>query len=109
MRGRSTRPSRPRPHCRFQVMSFKREIGGFAFDCPNLARFTVQIRRGQPEECMDRLSTSLASLFASLAANATDVVAQPQWQQNFDAKGVRGTFVLFEPAKDRYLLWDEAR
>ena len=58
---------------------------------------------------MDRLSSPLIALFASLSANAADVVAQPQWQRHFDAKGVRGTFVLFEPAADRYRVLDEAR
>jgi beta-lactamase class D len=58
---------------------------------------------------MDRLSTSLATLFASLSADAAEVVAQPQWRRRFDAHGVPGTFVLLEPAKDRYLVLDERR
>ncbi len=48
-------------------------------------------------------------LFASLGAHAADTVARPDWQPRFDAKGVKGTFVLFEPALDRYSILDEAR
>jgi beta-lactamase class D len=58
---------------------------------------------------MDRLASPLMLLFASLSASAAEIVAAPQWQRHFDAKGARGTFVLFEPAKDRYLVLDEAR
>jgi beta-lactamase class D len=58
---------------------------------------------------MDRLSTSLATLFASLSTASAEVVERPQWQRHFDARGVRGTFVLFEPAGDRYLVLDESR
>jgi beta-lactamase class D len=58
---------------------------------------------------MDRLSSPLSLLFASLTAGAADIAARPDWQRHFDAKDVRGTFVLFEPAKDRYLVFDEGR
>jgi beta-lactamase class D len=58
---------------------------------------------------MDRLSSPLLLLFASLTASAADIVAKSEWQRHFDDKKVRGTFVLFEPAKDRYLVSDEAR
>jgi beta-lactamase class D len=58
---------------------------------------------------MDRLASPLLLLFASLSAGAAQTVAMPQWQAHFDAKGVRGTFVLFEPAQDRYRVLDEAR
>ena len=58
---------------------------------------------------MDRLSTSLLALFTGLAANASETVARPDWQAHFDARGVRGTFVLLEPALDRYSILDEAR
>ena len=58
---------------------------------------------------MDRLASPLLLLFASLSAGATDTVARPQWQRHFDARGLRGTFVLFEPARDRYLVHNEAR
>ena len=51
----------------------------------------------------------LLALFAGLNAAAADVATRPDWQRFFDAKGVRGTFVLFEPAKDRYLVLDESR
>jgi len=34
---------------------------------------------------------------------------RPEWSRHFDEKGVHGTFVLFEPAKDRYLVLDPAR
>lgn len=58
---------------------------------------------------MDRLSTSLATLFASLSANAAEVSAQPQWEKHFADHRVKGTFVLYEPALDRYRVLDEAR
>ena len=58
---------------------------------------------------MDRLSTSLIALFTGLGASTAEVVATPQWQRPFDAKGVKGTFVLLEPALDRYRVLDTAR
>ena len=58
---------------------------------------------------MQQFVSPLLALFRSLSAGAADTVARPQWQKHFDAKGVRGTFVLFEPAKDRYLVFNEAR
>lgn len=61
---------------------------------------------------MDRIATPLLALFASLAtasAAASETRARADWQRHFDAKGVRGTFVLFEPALDRYQVLDEAR
>ena len=48
-------------------------------------------------------------LFASLGASAADVVARPDWHTHFDAKHVRGTFVLYEPALDRYSVFNEPR
>jgi beta-lactamase class D len=58
---------------------------------------------------MDRLASPLLALFASLSAGAAPTVARPEWQRHFDAHGVQGTFVLFEPARDRYLAFNEAR
>jgi beta-lactamase class D len=59
---------------------------------------------------MDRLATPLLLLFASLSANAADVVDTPQWLRHFQAKGITAaTFVLYEPAADRYRVLDEAR
>jgi beta-lactamase class D len=58
---------------------------------------------------MDRLASPLLLLFASLSASAADIVAKPDWQRHFDAMKVSGTFVLFEPAKDRYLVFNESR
>lgn len=58
---------------------------------------------------MDRLASPLLTLFASLGASAAETVARADWQRHFDAKGVRGTFVLFEPALDRYSVLNEAR
>jgi beta-lactamase class D len=58
---------------------------------------------------MERFVSPLLALFTSLTASAADTVSRPDWQKYFDAKGVRGTFVLFEPAKDRYLVLNEAR
>ncbi len=58
---------------------------------------------------MQQFVSPLLALFASLSTAAADVAARPDWQRHFDAKGVRGTFVLFDPAKDRYLVFNEAR
>ncbi len=61
---------------------------------------------------MDRLSTPLAALFASLAAitaAAAQTRVRADWQAYFEPKGVRGTFVLYEPALDRYQVFDETR
>ena len=57
---------------------------------------------------MDRLSNPLLALFAGLSAEA-DVVDQPEWRAAFDAKGVRGTFVLWEPLARRYRVSDLRR
>jgi len=58
---------------------------------------------------MDRLATSLLQLFSGLAAPSTETVAVPEWRRHLDAKGVEGTFVLFEPMEDRYRVLDTAR
>jgi beta-lactamase class D len=58
---------------------------------------------------MDRLATPLVALFSSLTATAADVVDMPGWRRHFDAKGVPGTFVLFEPQLDRYRVADARR
>ena len=58
---------------------------------------------------MDRFVSPLLGLLTSFSAAAADTVARPEWQRHFDAKGVRGTFVLYEPAKDRYLVVNETR
>jgi len=57
---------------------------------------------------MDRLATSLMLLFAAGAASA-ETVAEAGWQRHFAAKGVRGTFVLFEPLQSRYTVCDPGR
>ena len=58
---------------------------------------------------MDRFVSPLVALLASFSASAADIVARPDWQRHFDAFGVRGTFVLLEPANDRYLVLNESR
>ncbi|MDQ3024939.1 MAG: class D beta-lactamase [Pseudomonadota bacterium] len=58
---------------------------------------------------MDRLASPLLTLFASLGAAAAETIARPDWQRPFDAKRVRGTFVLYDPALDRYSIVNEAR
>ena len=58
---------------------------------------------------MDRFVSPLLALFTGLNAAAADTLTRPEWQSHFDAKGVRGTFVLFEPAKDRYLVCNPSR
>jgi beta-lactamase class D len=58
---------------------------------------------------MKRFAPPLVSLFAGLTVQAADWVSRPDWQQHFDEKGVRGTFVLYEPATNRYSVLDEKR
>lgn len=58
---------------------------------------------------MDRLSTSLLALFAGLGTTEPETLPMPQWQRHFEAKGVKGTFVLFEPMRDRYRVLDPVR
>lgn len=58
---------------------------------------------------MDRLSSPLLALFASVGLRSADTVARPGWKRHFEAREVPGTFVLFEPALDRYSTCDEAR
>lgn len=58
---------------------------------------------------MDRLATSLLLLFTSSTALGAPAVARPDWQRHFDQRGVQGTFVLFEPLRDRLQVLDEAR
>jgi beta-lactamase class D len=58
---------------------------------------------------MDRLPSSLLALFATFSATAAPTVEQPQWESHFAAHGVRGTFLLYQPAEDRYLAFNEAR
>ena len=58
---------------------------------------------------MDRLSTSLLALFASLSASATRTVARPGWDPAFARQGVRGTFVLYRPDAARFDVLDPER
>jgi beta-lactamase class D len=58
---------------------------------------------------MDRLASPLLLLFATLTSHAAQTLSRPDWKGHFDAAGVRGTFVLFEPALDRFQVHDEAR
>ena len=57
---------------------------------------------------MDRIPNPLAALFATLGADA-QLVEQPAWHSHFDAKGVPGTFVLWEPLARRYRVADRSR
>ena len=58
---------------------------------------------------MERFVSPLLALFSGLRAGSRDTVARDEWARHFDARGVRGTFVLFDPAADRYLVCNEAR
>ena len=58
---------------------------------------------------MDRLATSLMLLFSASSALAAQVVPREDWKRHFDALGVAGTFVLYEPGRDRIQVLDEAR
>jgi beta-lactamase class D len=62
-----------------------------------------------PDAPMDRLATSLLLLFTGLGASAAETISVPQWRRHFDAKGVQGTFVLFEPMENRYRVLDIPR
>lgn len=57
---------------------------------------------------MDRLATSLMLLFAAGPAAAA-ITVEPAWQRHFDAKGVKGTFVLFQPLQHVYTIVDPSR
>jgi beta-lactamase class D len=58
---------------------------------------------------MERFISPLLALFTGLGARASQTLSRPGWQEHFDARGVRGTFVLFEPATERYLVCNPAR
>jgi beta-lactamase class D len=58
---------------------------------------------------MQRLAPSLVMLLTAFHATADETVARPEWRKAFDARGVRGTFVLYEPARHRFGVLDEAR
>jgi len=58
---------------------------------------------------MDRIATPLLAMLASFSAAAAEVVSHAEWQRHFEARGVRGTFVLLDPVSDRYLVLDPAR
>ena len=59
---------------------------------------------------MQGLAPSLVALLASCStACVADVVEKPGWKRHFDARGLEGTFVLYQPAQDRYLVYDEPR
>jgi beta-lactamase class D len=57
---------------------------------------------------MDRLSNPLIALFNHLGGDA-EVLEQPPWRAPFEAKGVQGTFVLWEPLAQRYRVSDARR
>ncbi len=58
---------------------------------------------------MKRFAPTLAMMLAALHAEAAPTIAAPQWERHFAFQGVTGTFVLFEPAADRTLAFNEAR
>ena len=58
---------------------------------------------------MDRLATPLLLMFATLGAQATEIVVRDDWGKPFADRGVLGTFVLLDPARDAYLVHDAAR
>ena len=58
---------------------------------------------------MDRFVSPLLALFHGLGARPATTTSRPEWQAHFDARGVRGTFVLYEPALDRYRVCNEPR
>ena len=58
---------------------------------------------------MDRLSTSLLQLFASLGTSAPETVVAPEWRRHFDDRGVKGAFVLFKPMRERYRVHNALR
>ncbi len=58
---------------------------------------------------MDRFVSPLLGLLAGFSVAASDTVVHPEWARHFDAKGVRGTLIVFDPAKDRYLVYNEPR
>lgn len=58
---------------------------------------------------MERFVSPLLALFCGLRREARDTVARDEWRHHFETHGLRGTFVLFEPARERYLVCNEPR
>jgi beta-lactamase class D len=58
---------------------------------------------------MKRFAPTLVMLLAGLNAGAEETAARPEWRRHFEAQGARGTFVLYEAERRRYLVYDEAR
>jgi beta-lactamase class D len=69
----------------------------------------ISVTFGGDDAGMDRFVSPLLALFASLGSHAAVTLERPEWQAHFDAKGVQGSFVLYEQAHDRYLVCNEAR
>lgn len=58
---------------------------------------------------MDRLASPLLALFAGLGASAPEVLPAPAWRRHFESRRLEGSFVLFEPGRDRYRVMNEPR
>src|SRR5205823_14095849 len=58
---------------------------------------------------MEAFVSPLLALFKRSPSYAADVVARPQWERHFAAKGAQGMFVLFEPESGRQLLYNASR
>jgi beta-lactamase class D len=58
---------------------------------------------------MDRFVSPLLALFTGLRPPVSTHLSRPGWHSHFDARDVRGTFVAYEPANDRYLVCNPAR
>lgn len=58
---------------------------------------------------MKRLAPSLVMMLAAFHAVADETVSRPEWRKAFDARHVRGTFVLYEPDAHRYSILDDRR
>jgi beta-lactamase class D len=86
----------------FQVISFiARDCPGFIPDDATILPESPRILGG-----MDRLSSSLAALFASFSATPAPTVERAGWSGAFAGQGVEGTFVLYRPALDRFEVLD---
>ncbi len=58
---------------------------------------------------MKRFVPPLFSMFVAAAAHAAEWVEVPAWKRHFAARGIAGTFVLFEPCENRWRVLDPDR
>jgi beta-lactamase class D len=93
----------------FQVMSLMTALPGDRSEFRSNGLATILPDSPRMLRGMDRLSTSLAALFASFSAGAARTFERAEWAAAFARQGVRGTFVLHRPALQRFDVLDAER